>query len=178
MKIVFTLALLLLTGCASSSLHRSEAGSPEGAEQFTVNDMSSAQASDGRAELNINKLAQKPLPPEKAAETISEVGRNWFYGHGFGETLVNAGLIFAFPPFAIYALGNAALDYGGYTPLYVTNLLPPKERYIWRDAYDSVVSGPGRLAAAANGEEFRDRRTVAVNTGRLIDEVNKEVNQK
>jgi hypothetical protein len=109
---------------------------------------------------------------------MSELGENWFYGHGFGETLVAVGLIAAFPPYAIYAVGNAALEFSGYDPLYVTNLLPAKERYVWRDSFDTFVSGPGRLAASANGEAFRDRRDVRVRTGRIVDEVTAEVNSR
>lgn len=169
-RIVLFFSLFML--CSCTALHPVESGAPEGADTFDD------RTEQPLGQLDLKKLAAKPLPPEKAAETMSELGKNWFYGHGFGETLVAAGLIAAFPPYAIYAVGNAALEYGGYKPLYVTNLLPAKERYAWRESYDTFVSGPGRLAASANGEQFRDRREVKVRTGRIVDEVRAEVDSR
>lgn len=161
--------LLVFSGCVS--MHQHNEARPEGTDSF--NGFSGAESP--RGQLDFKRLAANPLPPEKAAETVSEIGKNWFYGHGFGETMVAVGIIAAFPPYAIYALGNAALEYSGVQPLYVTNLLPARERYVWRNTFDTLVSGPGRLAASANGEQFRDRREVKVRTGRLVDEVTAEV---
>ena len=172
---IFCFILLLLPGCAGVYSR-----APEGAESFDGRSANSGPAANesGRARLDLQRMAANPLPPERAAETLSELGENWMYGHGMGETLVAVGLIAAFPPFAIYALGNAALDLSGYSPLYVTDLLPARQRYAWREGFDGFVAGPGKLAAAIGGEEFRGRRDVAVRTGRIVDEVSGGANAK
>ena len=86
-----------------------------------------------------------------------EAGGNWLYGQGVGETAVAAGGIFVFPPYALYLLGNAALSYSGYEPLYVSNALPEDAKASWNQTYETVTSAPGKLNAAIAGEEFRSQ---------------------
>ena len=97
----------------------------------------------------------KPLPPEKASELAEEVGSNWLYGQGIGETALTAGTCVLFPPFLAVVAGNAALSLSGYEPVTISGLLPEEEGKAWSDSYDSITSAPGRFAAAAAGKEFR-----------------------
>lgn len=107
--------------------------------------------------LDFNSVVTKPLPPEKTEELLSETGSNWLYGQGFGETVLTAGTIFAFPPYAIYVVGNGILSLAGYKQVRISDALPEEERTAWNDTYDTVTSGPGRLSAAIAGKEFRSR---------------------
>jgi hypothetical protein len=107
--------------------------------------------------LDIKTAVSKPLPPEKTKELLNETGSNWFYGQGLGETAVTAGAIFAFPPYAIYVVGNGVLSLSGYKQIRVSNALPEEERESYNSAYDSVTSAPGRMTAAIAGKEFRNK---------------------
>lgn len=98
---------------------------------------------------------QKPLPPEKAKEVLNEVGGNFAYGPGLGDAAVNIGTVVAFPPYAIYLLGNGILSLSGYEPVTVSSMLPEETGKAWSDGYDTIVSGPGRFVAAATGHEYR-----------------------
>lgn len=99
----------------------------------------------------------KDIPPEKANEILNEVGGNFAYGPGLGDAAVNIGTVVAFPPFAVYLLGNAVLSLSGYEPITVSSLLPDKDGEQWSDTYDTVVSVPGRFVAAMAGHEYRTR---------------------
>lgn len=99
----------------------------------------------------------KPMPPEKAKEVLSEIGKNFAYGPGLGNAAVNVGAVVVFPPYAIYLLGNAALSLSGYEPLTVSSVLPPDDGKAWSDTYDTIVSGPGKIVAAMAGREYRSR---------------------
>lgn len=100
-------------------------------------------------------LAQNPLTPEQAQGLLGEVGDNWLYGQGMGDTMVNVGAMVAFPPYALVLLGNAALSVGGYEPIAISDTLPDEGRAMWRETYDEITSVPGRAAASAAGTEFR-----------------------
>ncbi|MCB0359878.1 MAG: hypothetical protein KDD44_09585 [Bdellovibrionales bacterium] len=97
---------------------------------------------------------QAPPTLEGTAETIGEQGHQWFFGDGFGKTLASVGGVVAFPPYAIYLVGNAGLAMFGQEPLYVSNLLPPRPRNGVLFVYDAVTSVPGMIAASVSGEEF------------------------
>lgn len=112
---------------------------------------------------------KRPLTPEENQELTSEVGSNWLYGQGFGETAVAVGGIVLFPPYALYVLGNGALSLSGYEPLYVTNLLPEKPREEYNNVYSGVTSGPGRLSAAIAGEEYRTTDVVRERYKKILD---------
>ena len=101
------------------------------------------------------EIVENPIPPEKAEGLLGEVGENWLYGVGLGDTAITVGTICAFPPYALWVVGNAALSVSGYEPLRFSDALPEKERDTWKEAYASVASGPGRLSAAIAGREFR-----------------------
>ena len=95
------------------------------------------------------------MSPEQSREVLSEAGRNWLYGNGVGQAAVTAGTIAAFPPYAVYVVGNSILSLSGYEELRITDALPESGRREWDEVYDGVTSGPGRFAAAVSGEEFR-----------------------
>ena len=99
-------------------------------------------------------VPQKPLPPEEAQALLGEVGRNWWYGQGLGETAVEAGGIVLFPPYALYVLGNAALSVSGYEPIYITDALPEEDKVSYDKMYDTLTSVPGKVNADVAGERF------------------------
>lgn len=107
------------------------------------------------------QLSQKPMSPEKAQGVLSEMGENWLYGPGLGQTALNVGAMVVFPPYAIYVLGNSVLSMSGYEPLYVTDLLPDEERSEVNEMYDEVTTAPGRVSASLAGKEFRTKDVAA-----------------
>ncbi|RIL11642.1 MAG: hypothetical protein DCC75_01925 [Proteobacteria bacterium] len=109
----------------------------------------------------VDSAIQRPLPPEKTQELLGEVGENFLYGEGLGDTAITAGTIIAFPPYAIWVAGNGLLSISGYEPLRVTDALPEEGQTAWDDAYSSVSSGPGKVAAAIAGKEFRSKEVAA-----------------
>lgn len=106
-------------------------------------------------EPDFQQITEHPLPPEQAKAMVKEVGNNWLYGDGMGNTAIAVGSTIAFPPLGLWWLGNAALSLAGYEPLRVADALPKQEGDAWRHAYDSVAGAPGRVAAAIAGKEFR-----------------------
>lgn len=107
-----------------------------------------------------SQAIKKPLPPEKTTELMEKVGINWFYGQGLGETALTVGTIFAFPPYAIYVVGNGALQLAGYKPLHVTDALPGDAKEGWNTVYDTVTGAPGHLTAAVGGREYREKDVI------------------
>ena len=110
------------------------------------------------------------IAPEDAPKVISEVGENWLYGPGLGQTALNVGAIVVFPPYAIYVLGNSLLSMSGYEPLYVSNLLPDDERVEFNEMYDEVTTAPGRVSAALAGKEFRSKEVASQRMKAIVSE--------
>lgn len=108
----------------------------------------------------INQVIAEPLSPEKTGELITKVGQNWVYGQGLGETALTVGTIVVFPPYALYAVGNAILDLAGYERMDPTRLLPEKAEKAVNSVYDTVTQAPGRGVAKVAGVPFRDRETI------------------
>lgn len=105
----------------------------------------------------MSRAIDEPLSPEETEGLLGEVGTNWFYGQGLGETALTAGTIFLFPPYAIYVAGNAILNVSGYEEIRVTDALPEEGKESWNAVYEGVTSVPGRVTAGVSGEEFRDK---------------------
>lgn len=103
------------------------------------------------------QAALNPLSPEEADAMLSDVGENWLYGNGLGETAIAVGSVVAFPPAAIYWLGNVALSAAGYEPIGVSSVLPEDEKAQWNGIYDGISGAPGRVSAAIAGKEFITR---------------------
>jgi hypothetical protein len=110
-----------------------------------------------QGEANALAVAQKPIPPDQAREILDEMGSNFAYGPGIGDTAVNIGAAVAFPPYAVVLLGNAVLSLSGYEPVTVSSILPEEDGKKWSETYDQIVSGPGRVVAAVAGREYRSR---------------------
>jgi hypothetical protein len=102
-------------------------------------------------------ILAKPITPEKSEELIGEVGSNWLYGEGLGETALTVGSAVVFPPYAVYVLGNGILSISGYEPILISDALPEEERDAWNHAYSSIVSSPGKVTSAIAGREFRNK---------------------
>lgn len=109
---------------------------------------------------SVNQVIAEPLSPEKTGELITKVGQNWAYGQGLGETALTVGTIVVFPPYALYAIGNAIIDLAGYERMDPTRLLPDKTEKAVNSVYNTVTEAPGRGVAKAAGVPFRDRETI------------------
>jgi hypothetical protein len=110
-------------------------------------------------------LKEKETPPDNA---VAEVGEGIIYGQGLGETIINGGTVFLFPPYALLLVGNLALSLSGYEPVTVSRMLPESLGNAWSEAYDGVASGPGRAVAAVAGEEFRTREVNRENVNKYL----------
>lgn len=165
----FAAFFLLLTGTACTA-NQSPAPAPEKASKGQVASASSSSAGapdtaksraiDFEHPPSIPDLATgktKPLTPDEANEQLKDAAHDWFYGPGLGRTMLNVGTIVIFPPYVVYLLGNAALQLGGYHPVYVSDALPEKARDGVNNAYDEVTSKPGQLTAAIAGEDSQKK---------------------
>ncbi len=123
-------------------------------------------------------LIGKPMPPEKAKEVLSEVGKNFAYGPGLGDAALNVGTAVVFPPYAIYLLGNAVLSLSGYEPVTISSMLPPENGKAWSDTYDSIVSGPGKVVAAMAGHEYRSREVGNAKMREVLESLNESEAQQ
>ncbi len=111
----------------------------------------------------------KEMPPEQAKQVLNEVGGNFAYGPGLGDTAVNVGTVVVFPPYAIYLLSNAVLSLSGYEPVTVASMLPDESGKQWSDTYDHIVSGPGKVVAAVSGHEYRTREVADARLRRALE---------
>jgi len=119
-------------------------------------------------ELDLPGVNSPALSPDEAKERLSEMGENWVYGEGLGDTGLQIGVAFAFPPYALVMVANGVLALSGYEPVTVSSLLPEPASKVWKQSYGGLVSGPGRFVAAVAGEEFRtEERIKAVNQARV-----------
>ncbi len=119
---------------------------------------------------SLAETIKKPLSPEQTEELLDEVGSNWLYGQGIGETALTVGAIAAFPPYAILVLGNAALQISGEEPVGLSTVLPDEAAETWTSAYDGVTSVPGQGIAYVSDEDFRDKETARE---RILSVINK-----
>lgn len=103
------------------------------------------------------KIALNNATEKDYDEIVSTASNSWFYGQGLGETALNVGTIVAFPPYALFLLGNTALDFAGYEKIGVSTVLPEDAKKTWSKSYDEVLSVPGRITAAVSKEEYVDR---------------------
>lgn len=133
------------TGLSSSSDHAPVSPAPP------------SSTSDTSPAAIVAAAIKEPLTPEETRGLIAEMGSNWLYGNGVGESALTAGTIFMFPPYALYALGNAILAISGQPELRVTNALPDELRQDYNSFYESVTAAPGHFTAAVAGREFRNR---------------------
>ena len=104
-------------------------------------------------------------------EMLSESGSNWLYGPGVGETALNVGIVATFPPYAALLLGNAALSLSGYETIGVGSVLNEETEADWDEAFDTFVSGPGRVSAVLAGKSYRTREEVQERSKALLEQV-------
>lgn len=119
-------------------------------------------------QMSFKPTGGRALSPQQTREVMGEVGGNWLYGEGVGETALAAGTVAAFPPYAAVLLGNAVLSLSGYEPIWLSDALPAEEKEQWNEIYDTVGAAPGRFNAAVAGEEFRTREVVNERYKRLL----------
>ena len=139
-SILIAILMLLLSGCFADLKHKP----PEQNPVATV----------------IQDRIQNPADTGTTSEVMREVGENWLYGQGLGDTALAAGAVAAFPPYAAVLLGNAVLSLSGYEPIWFSDALPEDEKGQWQSFYDSVGQSPGRFSAAIAGEEFRSKELI------------------
>ncbi|MCB0318955.1 MAG: hypothetical protein KDD56_09375 [Bdellovibrionales bacterium] len=124
------------------------------------------------------EFSSRPLKPEEAEEVLEVTGENYIYGQGVGRTVANVGATVLFPPYGIYLLGNALLDYGGYETYYVTDMLPDEGKDGWNDVYGSITSTPGRIVAGFAGENYRDDEEANNRLKKVLDKYKKNEQAK
>jgi len=103
----------------------------------------------------LGTIIEHPLSPEETNALLKEVGENWLYGEGVGDTALTAGTVALFPPYAFWVVSNALLALSGYETVNFAEFLPENKAQSWRETYASIASGPGRFAAALAGKEYR-----------------------
>jgi len=135
-----------ISGCALSKASDSEAIDSKALDpEFAAfRALQASPLSDGQA-----------LSAEQRAALLDEVGRNWLYGQGMGDTILNIGAAIAFPPYILALLGNGALSLAGYEPVSIAQVMPREARASYEEVRDSVTGAPGQAAAAIAGEKFR-----------------------
>lgn len=110
-------------------------------------------SSDARA-VEPPQLVPAVMTPETAEKAAKTVGKSWLYGDGLGTAFLNLGTTIVFPPYGVFLLGNFALTATGYESLGVGMFLEGEDEQTWDAMYSSVVSGPGKFAAAVAGNEY------------------------
>jgi len=107
-----------------------------------------------------DSVAVAQLSPKEAQAAMDDVTEGFIYGDGLGTAMLNTGAIVLFPPYGLFVLGNFALSSSGYEPIGVSNFLEGEEKEKWASSYSAVISTPGRVVAAASGDEYRTQERV------------------
>ncbi|MCC6933346.1 MAG: hypothetical protein IT292_08850 [Deltaproteobacteria bacterium] len=146
--LVSLLLLTLMSGCSTAQKDKSTAIDNDLVKNASV-----------PPSVSVGSLAsgeQKSPTPEEAEKKLEEYSENWFYGYGLGRSILNIGTVVIFPPYAIYLVGNAALQVAGEEPLYVTDALPEKPKDAYMNVYNGVTGIPGMLSSTVAGVPFRE----------------------
>ncbi len=114
-----------------------------------------SQSSDNLELRQYAEISHQTLTPEETEQAMNDIGNSWLYGDGLGNSMLQVGATVAFPPYALVLLGNLALTASGEEPIGVGAFLEPEDKEEWKTTYSQMVSGPGRMAAAVSGEEYR-----------------------
>lgn len=181
--------LLLATGLAGctfeavkpppqtySSFVTAKHGSLQSKETSSELDRAAEGDSSSSLEFKLMKASMnEPLSPENTNELLNEVGSNWLFGQGMGETAATIGTIVVFPPYALWVLGNAALQLSGEEPIEVSRILPEESGKVWRTTYDEITSVPGRTTAAVAGETYRSQEVARDRIEAVLDKNSKDL---
>ena len=188
-----TIALtFVISGCTTQSTvtheHSNAISNKQSKNQIEENKINRAELGDSKekaeepkASLETKLLQQsmkEPLSPENTSDLIDEVGSNWLYGQGMGETAATVGTIVVFPPYALWVIGNAALQLSGEEPIEVSKILPEESGKVWRTTYDEITSVPGRTTAAVSGEEYRTQEVARDHIEAVIDKNAEDLKKK
>lgn len=118
------------------------------------------------------KLALSKATEKDYEEIVSVASDSLFYGEGLGEAAINVGATVAFPPYAIYLLGNTVLDLAGYEKVGVSTFLSNESKQKWKKAYSGVVGIPGSITAVVSSKEFVDRDATEDKIVKIINRIN------
>jgi hypothetical protein len=121
--------------------------------------------------VDYSQISTAELTPEEAQSLLGDLSGNWLYGHGLGNTAIQAGTAVAFPPYLVVLLGNSVLSLTGYEPIGVSDFLPEEHKDQWDKFYDTVSSGPGRVTAAIAGTKFRTEEIIRDNIRKYVKNV-------
>lgn len=175
------LLFLVLCGCSIQS-NKGSGQSDSPSKTYSKKSVEERQAgviAAAKPEISFFKNAvDTPLSPDNTSELLDEVGSNWFYGQGLGETAVTVGAIAVFPPYALWVVGNAAMQLSGEEPVEVSKMLPEDGGEIWRATYDGITSVPGRTTAALAGEEYRNKEVARERIEAVLEKNSKELEEE
>jgi hypothetical protein len=91
---------------------------------------------------------------EEAELILKESQKDIVYGDGLGKLIANIAAVIAFPPYGIIKLGEAGIVLAGYE-VDLTVEDPNTSLGGLPRMYQEVVSVPGRIVAATQGEQYR-----------------------
>jgi hypothetical protein len=113
-----------------------------------------------KARPGLSTFAAAPPSPKESRELLAEMGADFAYGSGVGETALHAGAVVMFPPYALVLIGNSVAYLSGHEPIGVSDFLPKGSASAWSTFYSELVSVPGRVAAGLAQEENRSPEVV------------------
>jgi hypothetical protein len=123
---------------------------------------------------DLNSSVKQPLTGEQSMEVLGTAASGWWHGQGLGETILQAGTVVAFPPYALMVLGNGALNMAGYESIGVSSFLDDESRKVWLDGFGNVTSGPGRLTASLAGKEYKTEEVLLEDYKAILQKTQKQ----
>lgn len=120
--------------------------------------------------ISLQKLSEDPLSPEETKVLMEKAGKNWLYGNGLGESVLTIGTVVIFPPYAALVVGNSILSLSGYDPVNISDAMEEEDQNSWKNFYNTITSGPGRLAAVISGEEYRSKEAIKEDYEKFFEE--------
>lgn len=105
---------------------------------------------------------------ELTGDLLQSASGNWLYGPGLGQTMMNMGAVAIYPPYVAVVVSNLALDLAGYDTIGLGLLLQDDSEEKWDTAYDTFISGPGRVSSLMAGTPYRTRAEVEARSKELL----------
>lgn len=156
--VLLVIVLYFVSACGMSARP-----APETAYSSNVNSTTDRTSSSDTPVLTlerVQKIAAEPLSPKETGEVVDTALTNFFYGPGLGETALDVTGAMLFPPYAMVLIGQTLVRLAGYESPRFIEIFPDQQQHAYDVTMDAVYSGPGRLVAAAAGEEYRTRSRV------------------